>query len=79
VSYIRAFDRQEGLTRILDWLYLTGSRAQLRQVWKRYGVTAQVLPAGSMIGRGDYAFVIHQAGAPAPGDGLRHRPGHPGH
>jgi hypothetical protein len=61
VSYIREFDRQEGLTRIPDWLYLTGSRAQLRRVWKRYGVTAQVLPAGSMIGHGDHAFVIDQA------------------
>ena len=62
VSYIRAFDRQEGLNGIPDWLYLTGSRAQLQQVCKRYGVTVQVLPAGSMIGHGDYAFVIDQAG-----------------
>jgi hypothetical protein len=37
--------------------------AQLRQVWHRYGVPpAEVLPAGSMIGHGDYAFVLDQHG-----------------
>jgi cytochrome oxidase Cu insertion factor (SCO1/SenC/PrrC family) len=61
-TYIQAFDRQEGLTGIPDWLYLTGSRAQLQQAWHGYGVPDQVLPAGAMIGHGDYAFVIDQAG-----------------
>ncbi len=46
-----------------NWLFLTGTRAQLEQVWRRYGVApAKVLPGGSMIGHGDYAFVIDQAG-----------------
>ncbi len=63
VSYIRAFDRQEGLTGVPNWLYLTGTSAQLQQVWRQYGVAdAEILPAGSMIGHGDYAFVIDQAG-----------------
>jgi cytochrome oxidase Cu insertion factor (SCO1/SenC/PrrC family) len=63
VSYIRAFDRQEGLTGVPNWLYLTGTSAQLQQVWRHYGVAdALILPAGSMIGHGDYAFVIDQAG-----------------
>ncbi len=63
VSYIRAFDQQEGLTGVSNWLYLTGTSAQLQQVWSHYGVAdAQILPAGSMIGHGDYAFVIDQAG-----------------
>jgi cytochrome oxidase Cu insertion factor (SCO1/SenC/PrrC family) len=62
VSYIKAFDRQEGLDGVPNWLYLTGSQAQLRQVWSRYGVPVEILPAGSMIGHGDYAFVIDQAG-----------------
>jgi cytochrome oxidase Cu insertion factor (SCO1/SenC/PrrC family) len=35
---------------------------QLRQVWKDYGVTAEVLPAGSMIAHQDVAYVIDQAG-----------------
>jgi cytochrome oxidase Cu insertion factor (SCO1/SenC/PrrC family) len=63
VSYIRAFDHQEGLDGVPNWLYLTGTRAQLQQVWREYGAApAQILPAGSMIGHGDYAFVIDQAG-----------------
>ncbi len=62
VSYITAFDRQEGLTRVPNWLYLTGTRAQLQQVWHRYGLPVQISPAGSMIGHGDYAFVIDQTG-----------------
>jgi cytochrome oxidase Cu insertion factor (SCO1/SenC/PrrC family) len=63
VSYIQAFDRQEGLATVPNWLYLTGTRAQLQQVWRHYGVApAEILPAGSMIGHGDYAFIIDQAG-----------------
>jgi cytochrome oxidase Cu insertion factor (SCO1/SenC/PrrC family) len=63
VSYIRAFDHQEGLDGVPNWLYLTGTRAQLQQVWREYGAApAQILSAGSMIGHGDYAFVIDQAG-----------------
>jgi cytochrome oxidase Cu insertion factor (SCO1/SenC/PrrC family) len=63
LSYIQAFDRQEHLDGIANWRYLTGTPAQLRQVWHSYGVApAEVLPAGSMVGHGDYAFVIDQAG-----------------
>jgi cytochrome oxidase Cu insertion factor (SCO1/SenC/PrrC family) len=62
LPYIWAFDRQEGLARVPNWLYLTGSRAQLQQVWHAYGLPMQVLPAGAMIGHGDYAFVIDQHG-----------------
>jgi cytochrome oxidase Cu insertion factor (SCO1/SenC/PrrC family) len=63
VSYIQAFNRQEGLATVPNWLFLTGTRAQLGQVWRGYGVApAQILPAGSMIGHGDYSFVIDQAG-----------------
>ena len=63
VSYLQAFDRQEGLAGVPNWLYLTGTLAQLEQVWNHYGVPqAEVLPAGSMIGHGDYAFVLDQAG-----------------
>jgi cytochrome oxidase Cu insertion factor (SCO1/SenC/PrrC family) len=62
VAYIRAFDRQEGLDTLPNWRYLTGSGAQLDQVWSDYGLPMQILPAGAMIGHGDYAFVIDQAG-----------------
>jgi cytochrome oxidase Cu insertion factor (SCO1/SenC/PrrC family) len=63
VSYIQAFDRQEGLDGVHNWLYLTGTPAQLGHVWADYGVApAEILPGGSMIGHGDYAFVLDQAG-----------------
>jgi|HubBroStandDraft_6_1064221.scaffolds.fasta_scaffold14843_4 cytochrome oxidase Cu insertion factor (SCO1/SenC/PrrC family) len=63
VSYIQAFDRQEGLNGIPNWLYLTGTTPQLRQVWRQYAVgPPEILPAGSMVGHGDYAFVLDQAG-----------------
>ena len=63
VSYIQAFDRQESMGSVRNWLYLTGTRAQLQQVWRSYGAApAEILPAGSMIGHGDYAFVIDQNG-----------------
>ncbi|MCW2909342.1 MAG: AhpC/TSA family protein, partial [Actinomycetia bacterium] len=62
VAYTQAFDRQEHLTHVPDWLYLTGSVPQLRQVWKDYAIAAQILPAGSMIGHPDLAYVIDQAG-----------------
>ncbi|MDX6389785.1 MAG: hypothetical protein QOJ73_848 [Streptosporangiaceae bacterium] len=62
LAYTRAFDHQEGLDTVANWLYLTSPRAQLQQVWRNYGLPMQILPAGSMIGHGDYAFVIDQAG-----------------
>ena len=62
VSDTQAFDRQEHLGQVPNWLYLTGSVPQLRQVWKDYGVSAEILPAGSMIGHQDLAYVIDQAG-----------------
>ncbi len=63
VSYIQAFDRQEGLAGIPNWLYLTGTLAQLEPVWQHYAIAPpEILPAGSMVGHGDYAFVIDQTG-----------------
>ena len=62
VAFTQAFDRQERLTQIPNWLYLTGSVPQLQQVWRDYGITAQILPAGSMIGHPDLAYVIDRAG-----------------
>jgi protein SCO1/2 len=63
VSYLQAFDRQEGLAGVRNWLYLTGTPAQLQHVLASYGAApAETMPAGSMIGHGDYAFVIDQAG-----------------
>ena len=62
VAFTQAFDHQERLTQVPNWLYLTGSVPQLRQVWADYGIAAQILPAGSMIGHPDIAYVIDRAG-----------------
>jgi len=62
LAYTRAFDRQEHLDGMPNWLYLTGPRTRLQQIWRNYALPMQILPAGSMIGHGDYAFVIDQAG-----------------
>jgi cytochrome oxidase Cu insertion factor (SCO1/SenC/PrrC family) len=62
VSYTRAFTRQEGLSQVPNWLFLTGSPAQLRQVWKDYGIAAEIAPAGGMVGHTEVAYVIDRAG-----------------
>jgi cytochrome oxidase Cu insertion factor (SCO1/SenC/PrrC family) len=62
IAFTQAFDRQERLTQVPNWLYLTGSVPQLQQVWRDYGIAAQILPAGSMIGHPDLAYVIDRSG-----------------
>ena len=61
-AFTRAFDRQEGLTTVPNWLYLTGSLSQLGAVWRHYGVTVQNLQAGAMSAHNDLAVVIDPAG-----------------
>jgi cytochrome oxidase Cu insertion factor (SCO1/SenC/PrrC family) len=62
VAYTRAFDQQERLTVLPNWLYLTGTLDQLGQTWKNYAVAADILPAGGMIAHSDVAFVIDASG-----------------
>jgi cytochrome oxidase Cu insertion factor (SCO1/SenC/PrrC family) len=62
LAVMQAFDRQEGLSRLPDWQYLTGTLPQLRRVWHDYGVTAQTLPAGAMTLHNDVAYVIGRDG-----------------
>ncbi len=62
VAYTRAFDSQEGLAGVSNWLFLTGSLTELQQAWKNYGVAAQILAAGGMIAHSDVAYVIDRAG-----------------
>jgi cytochrome oxidase Cu insertion factor (SCO1/SenC/PrrC family) len=62
IGYTQAFDRQEGLTSVPNWLYLTGSPAQLQQVWGKYGIAADIEPAGAMIGHSEVAFAIDRDG-----------------
>jgi cytochrome oxidase Cu insertion factor (SCO1/SenC/PrrC family) len=62
VAYTRAFDSQERLNTLPNWLFLTGSPGQLQQAWRNYGIAAQILPAGGMIGHSDVAYVIDASG-----------------
>jgi cytochrome oxidase Cu insertion factor (SCO1/SenC/PrrC family) len=59
--FIRAFDRQAGLTAEPNWLFLTGSLGQLQQVWTRYEQIAPHMMVG-MSARSDVTFAIDQAG-----------------
>ena len=61
-AFTQAFDRQEGLTTVPNWLYLTGSLSQLGEIWRHYGVTVQNLPAGAMSAHNDVAVIIDPAG-----------------
>ena len=62
IGYTKAFDRQEGLADVPNWKYLTGSLTQLQAVWRRYGIAADIEPAGAMIGHSEVAFAIDRAG-----------------
>jgi len=62
LSYVQAFDRQEGLDGVPNWLYLTGSPAQLSPVWGSYGMGPIIEPAGSMIGHDEIALIIDSRG-----------------
>jgi cytochrome oxidase Cu insertion factor (SCO1/SenC/PrrC family) len=75
VAVVDAFDRQEGLDTQSNWLYLTGSAAELGPVWSSYGVEAYLSPAGAMAAHSEVAYVIDASGSirriinPDPGDG----------
>jgi cytochrome oxidase Cu insertion factor (SCO1/SenC/PrrC family) len=62
VAFTQAFDREEGLNTVPNWLYLTGSLSQLSQVWRQYGITVENLPAGAMSAHNDLAVVIDRNG-----------------
>jgi len=70
-----AFDRQEGLDHMRNWLFLTGSLASLEQVWRSYGIEADILPAGAMVAHSELAYLIDARGhtrevlSTNPGDG----------
>jgi cytochrome oxidase Cu insertion factor (SCO1/SenC/PrrC family) len=61
-AFTSAFTRQEGLSQVPNWLYLTGSLSQLAPVWHQYGIEVQNLPGGAMSAHNDLAFVISATG-----------------
>lgn len=62
VSDTRAFDAAEGMNRLPNWLYMTGSVAALEHTWKVFGLQVDVEPAGAMIAHTDLAYVIDPRG-----------------
>jgi cytochrome oxidase Cu insertion factor (SCO1/SenC/PrrC family) len=62
LAVIDAFDRQEGLDKVPNWLYLTGSASELLSTWNNYGVEVEVAPAGAMVAHSDIAYVIDPSG-----------------
>jgi cytochrome oxidase Cu insertion factor (SCO1/SenC/PrrC family) len=62
LAYTRAFDLQEGLNTVPNWLYLTGTVSQLAAVWHDFGIEVEDLPAGAMAAHNDLAFVISAKG-----------------
>ncbi len=62
VSFTNQFDAQEGLTRVSNWYYLTGSLPALERVWDSYGILVDTVANGAMIAHSDLSFVIDARG-----------------
>jgi cytochrome oxidase Cu insertion factor (SCO1/SenC/PrrC family) len=60
--YARAFDRQEGLSALANWMFLSGPLPALRRAWHDYSFPVAMVPAGGMVEHGDVAYVIDPAG-----------------
>lgn len=61
-EYLQAFDQQENLDGVRNWLYLTGSLPQLQNAWRALGATVQSLPGGAMVDHSEFAYVIDPGG-----------------
>jgi len=55
-----AFDDQENLEHLGNWLYLTGSLPQLEKIWGAYGIVVGYASGGAMIAHSDTAYVINR-------------------
>ena len=61
-SYLDAFDQQEGLGRVTNWLYLTAPLPALEAVWRAFGEEVAYEPGGAMVDHSEFAYVIDPAG-----------------
>ncbi|MCU1495831.1 MAG: hypothetical protein JWO62_3595 [Acidimicrobiaceae bacterium] len=61
-AYMVAFDHQEGLDRLANWHFLTGSLSELDHVWSAFGMQVAYSSGGSMIAHSDLAYVIDSTG-----------------
>jgi cytochrome oxidase Cu insertion factor (SCO1/SenC/PrrC family) len=62
LASIRALDRQETMDAVPNWLFLTGSAAQLQQAWGKYGIHVSHMAPGASSGMSDLVFVIDRTG-----------------
>jgi len=60
-TFIRAFDQRLGLTAVPNWVFLTGTVADLELVWDAYEKVAPGMMSGMMV-HSDYVFVIDRTG-----------------
>lgn len=61
-SVLRAFDHQEQLEGLPNWLYLTGPTAALRRVWNTFGIEVSVPRGGAMVVHPDEAAILNSRG-----------------
>ncbi len=61
-SVLRAFDHQEQLERLPNWLYLTGRAQALRRVWNSFGVEVSVPSGGAMVDHAEEAAILNPRG-----------------
>jgi cytochrome oxidase Cu insertion factor (SCO1/SenC/PrrC family) len=61
-TFIRAFDHNDGMATVPNWMFLTGTLGQLQQVWARYEHVVPNMMGGAMTVHSSVAFVIDRAG-----------------
>jgi cytochrome oxidase Cu insertion factor (SCO1/SenC/PrrC family) len=61
-DYLVAFDDQENLANLPNWLYLTGTDKELEAIWDAYGILVGYASGGAMIAHSDTAYVINRDG-----------------
>jgi cytochrome oxidase Cu insertion factor (SCO1/SenC/PrrC family) len=61
-AYLRAFDQQERLEQLPNWIYLTGSVGELRRLWSSFGVEVYVPGGGAMVDHPDGAAIVDREG-----------------
>jgi cytochrome oxidase Cu insertion factor (SCO1/SenC/PrrC family) len=60
-TFIRAFDRHQGLTTVPNWLFLTGPGVDLERVWNSYEKISPNMMAGMMV-HSEVVFVMDPTG-----------------
>jgi len=61
-KFTLAFDRQEYLSGVPNWYFLTGTSTNLTYALRRFGALALVEPAGGMVDHSEFAEVIDPEG-----------------